>query len=166
MIESSFTAVHERAPVDLLGALFRARGWKSANISGDEICAEVQGNWTKYQLRAAQYPKDNVMQFFCLPDVRIGSDKIAAFRELISLINETMWLGHFDLWSKGGVLVYRHCVMLNDMGLVGLDQVQMMVEHALADCDLYYPAFQFLLWSDRTPQEALDHALVDPVGEA
>jgi hypothetical protein len=77
-----------------------------------------------------------------------------------------MWLGHFDIWSNGSVLLYRHGALLGDEGLLSLDQAQALVETAIDECDRFYPAFQFVLWGDKSPRRALESALVDAAGEA
>jgi hypothetical protein len=84
----------------------------------------------------------------------------------MALINEQVWLGHFDVWSNGSVLLYRHGLMLGDDGLLSLVQAQTAIEAAVDECDRFYPAFQFLLWGDKTPAEALASALIDAAGEA
>ena len=56
--------------------------------------------------------------------------------------------------------------MLGDDGMLSLDMAQLAVESAIAECDRFYPAFQFVLWGDKSPRDALDAALVDAVGEA
>lgn len=84
----------------------------------------------------------------------------------MTLINEQLWLGHFDVWSNGGVLLYRNGTMLGDEGLLSLDQAQALVEIAVDECDRFYPAFQFVLWGDKSPHAALEAAMVDAAGEA
>jgi hypothetical protein len=75
-------------------------------------------------------------------------------------------LGHFDVWSNGGVLLYRNGAMLGGDGSLSLDQAQDLVETAVEECDRFYPAFQFVLWGDKSPKDALASALVDAAGEA
>lgn len=156
----------DSAPVDMLAALFEARGWPVEMLSPEELSGEIQGSWANYQLRAIWRAEDNVLQLLCLPDVRVPSQRTPAAHELLALVNEQLWLGHFDIWSKSGMLVYRHGAMLGDDGLLSLDQAQALVETAVDECDRFYPAFQFVLWSDRSPREALESALVDAHGEA
>ncbi len=156
----------EAAPVDMLASLFDARGWTYEFLSDDEILGEVQGSWASYQLRAIWRSEDNVLQLLCLPDIRVAEDKRAAVFEVMALINEQLWLGHFDIWSNGGVLLYRHGLLLGDDGLLSLAQAQTMIEAAIDECDRFYPAFQFILWGDKTPAEALASAMVDAQGEA
>ena len=156
----------DAAPVEMLASLFDARGWTYEYLSDDEILGEIQGSWASYQLRAIWRADDNVLQLLCLPDIRVAEDKRAAVFEVMALINEQLWLGHFDIWSNGGVLLYRHGLMLGDDGLLSLAQAQTVVEAAIDECDRFYPAFQFILWGDKTPAEALASAMVDAQGEA
>jgi hypothetical protein len=156
----------DAAPVDMLAALFDARGWPCEALSENEISGEIQGSWAKYQLRAVWRREDRVLQVLSLPGIRVAADKKRDAYELLALVNEQLWLGHFDIWSQGSVIVYRNGAMLGDDGLLSLDQAQALVETAIDECDRFYPAFQFVLWSDRKPREALASALVDAAGEA
>lgn len=163
--EDRFEAEENAAPLEMLVALFEARGWPCESMP-NEMSGEIQGSWTKYQLRGIWRAEDMVLQILCLPDIRISKDKLAHAHELVSMVNEQMWLGHFDIWSNGGVLLYRNGTMLGDDGLLSLGQAQALVEIAIDECDRFYPAFQFVLWGDRTPAEALEAAMVDAAGEA
>jgi hypothetical protein len=156
----------DAAPVDMLASLFEARGWPFEFASDDEISGEVQGSWANYQLRGIWRSEDRVLQLICLPDIRIADDKRSAAYELLALVNEQLWLGHFDIWSNGSMLVYRHGLMLGDEGLISPAQAQLAVEAAIDECDRFYPAFQFILWGDKTPVEALSASMVDAAGEA
>lgn len=156
----------DAAPVEMLVQLFEARGWPCDFVSEDEISGEIQGSWANYQVRAIWRSEDRVLQLLCLPDVRVPQTKRREMFELLALVNEQLWLGHFDIWSNGGVLLYRHGMMLGDDGLLSLAQAQAVVEAAVNECDRFYPAFQFVLWGDKSPADALASALVDPAGEA
>jgi hypothetical protein len=164
-VEPRFEVEDDAAPLDMLMALFGARGWP-CEVNAEEICGEIQGSWAKYQLRGVWRGEDRVLQILCLPDVRIAPEKLAAAHELVALANEQMWLGHFDVWSNGGVLLYRNGTLLGNDGMLSLDQAQSLVEIAVEECDRFYPAFQFVLWGDKSPQDALKSAMVDAAGEA
>lgn len=156
----------DAAPVEMLASLFEARGWQFEFVGDDEISGEVQGSWANYQVRGIWRREDHVLQLLCLPDIRVPDDKRAPMFEVLALVNEQMWLGHFDVWSNGMVLLYRHALMLGDDGLLSIAQAQTAVEAAIDECDRFYPAFQFILWGDKSPAEALASALVDAAGEA
>ena len=166
MNEPDYGRDDDAAPVDTLVSLFEARGWPCEYVGDDEISGEIQGSWANYQLRGIWRADDHVLQLLCLPEVRIPAGKRAAVVELLALVNEQLWLGHFDIWSNGGVLLYRHAIMLGDDGLLSISQAQSVVEADVNECDRFYPAFQFVLWGDKSPVEALEGAMVDAAGEA
>lgn len=153
------------APLAMLAALFQANHWP-CETGPDELSGTIQGSWAKYQLKGLWRADDNVLQIIALPDIRVAEDKRAAAFELLALVNEQMWIGHFDLWSNGGTLLYRNATLLGDDGLLTLSQAQALVETAVEECDRFYPAFQFVLWGDKPPREALAAAMVDAAGEA
>lgn len=156
----------EAAPVEMLASLFEARGWDFECLSEEEISAEVKGSWATYQVQAIWRAEDRVLQLLCLPDIRVTDAKKHALYEALALINEQLWVGHFDVWSNGGVVLYRYGLMLGDEGMLGPGQAQTAVEAAIEECDRFYPVFQFILWGDKTPAEALAAAMVDAAGEA
>lgn len=164
--ERTFSIGDDAAPVDMLTALFEARGWPFSAQSRDEMSGEIQGSWAKFQVRAIWRAEDKVLQILCLPDVRVSNDKWTAACELLAKVNEQIWMGHFDVWSNGGVLVYRNAAMLGGDGLLSLTQAQNLIEAAVEECDRFYPAFQFVLWGDKTPADALESAMIDAAGEA
>ena len=165
MAERAYDSANDAAPIDMLEALFRAHGWP-CTVGSEELSGEVQGSWAKYQLKGIWRRDDNVLQILCLPDIRISPDQRAAGHELLSLVNEQMWLGHFDVWSSGGVLLYRNATLLGEDGMLGISQAQTLVEIAVEECDRFYPAFQFVLWGGKEPRAALEAAMVDAAGEA
>ena len=156
----------DAAPVEMLAQLFEAHGWPCEFTGEDEISGEIQGSWTTYQVKGVWRREDRVLQLLCLPEIRVPDTKRKVAYELLAMINEQLWLGHFDIWSQGGVLLYRHGLMLGEEGLLSLSMAQVAVEAAVSECDRFYPAFQFVLWGDKNPREALDAALVDAAGEA
>lgn len=162
---TAYAAQDDGAPLAMLGALFRAHGWPCESHA-DELSGEIHGSWAKYTLKCLWRGEDNVLQIIALPDIRVAEDKRGAALELLALVNEQMWIGHFDMWSNGGTLLYRNATLLGDEGLLSIAQAQALVDTAVEECDRFYPAFQFVLWGDKAPREALAAAMVDAAGEA
>ena len=90
----------DEPPVDTLEAYFEAHDWVHDRVSDDEIVATVPGSWTQYELRGVWREDDRVLQFLALPDIRVAADKRTAVYETIGLINEQLWIGHFEFWSS------------------------------------------------------------------
>jgi len=157
------------APIDMLETYFSALGWAYERGGEDEIVSSFQGSWTQYELRAIWRAEDQVLQFLALPDIRVPEDKRGATYETIGLVNEQLWLGHFELWSSSGLVLFRHAALLEggeETGTLSLQQAETLVEAAIEECERFYPVFQFVLWADKTPQEAIAAALIETQGEA
>jgi hypothetical protein len=155
------------APIDMLEAYYAAHGWEHERHD-DEIVATVKGSWTTYELRALWREDDSVLQFLAFPDIKVTDDRRAGVYETIGLVNEQLWIGHFELWSSSGVLLYRHAAMIDgdDEGTMSLGAAELLVESAIEECERFYPVFQFVLWGGKSPKEALAAALIETQGEA
>ena len=132
------------------------------------IVASAVGSWAAYELRGVWRPEDQVLQFLAFPDIKVAPEKSAAIFEALSLINEQLWLGHFEIWSGSGLVVFRHSTILDtreDEGL-SLEQAEAIAEAAVEECERFYPVFQFVLWGGKSPGEAIAAALIDTHGEA
>jgi len=161
----------DAAPIDMLEAYYAAHGWDSERQE-DEIVATVKGSWTSYELRALWREDDSVLQFLAFPDIKITDDRRAAIYETIGLVNEQLWIGHFELWSSSGIVLFRHAAMIDGgsdgegEGTMTLAATELLVESAIEECERFYPVFQFVLWGGKTPKDALAAALIETQGEA
>ncbi|MHA6723462.1 type III secretion system chaperone family protein [Sphingomonas sp. RS2018] len=167
MLDETGTDRDEAAPIDMLERYYAAHGWHHER-DDDEIVAKVKGSWTEYELRAIWRDDDSVLQFLAFPDVRVADERRAAMYEAIGLVNEQLWIGHFELWSSSGILLYRHAAMMEgeDGPALTLEGAETIVESAIDECERFYPVFQFVLWGGKTPKEAIAAALIETQGEA
>ena len=174
MLEASDIEHEDAAPIEMIEAYFAAHGWEH-ETGEDEVTGYVKGSWTKYELRALWRADDSVLQFLAFPDIRVADDRRGAIYEAIGLINEQLWIGHFEMWSSSGIVLYRHAAMVGggdagDDGEAGatltLAQAETLIESAIDECERFYPVFQFVLWGGKSPKDALAAALVDTQGEA
>ncbi len=46
------------------------------------------------------------------------------------------------------------------------ESLEDMVDIAIAECERFFPAFQFVLWGGKSPTEALQAAMLECAGEA
>ena len=159
-------AEQEAEPIDMLAAYFEAHEWPFEHVGDEEIVARHRGSWTEYEVRAIWRDEDQVLQLLVLPDIRVGEDKRGAICETIALINEQLWLGHFELWSASGALLFRHGALLGPSAALTIDQAQLLVESAIDESERFYPVFQFVLWGGKRPSEALAASLIETQGEA
>jgi hypothetical protein len=154
------------APIEVLEQYFDARGWACERTGDGEIVASANGSWAQYELRGVWRQDDQVLQFLAFPDVKVGPEKRAEIYETLGLINEQLWLGHFELWSGSGLIVFRHAALVSESDGLTFEQAEAIAEAAMEECERFYPVFQFVLWGGKSPAEAISAALIDTAGEA
>jgi hypothetical protein len=157
----------DAAPIDMLESYFAAHGWDHER-QDEEVVARVKGSWTQYELRALWREEDSVLQFLAFPDIRVTDERRVAIYEAIGLVNEQLWIGHFELWSSSGILLYRHAAMIEgeEGAALSLGAAELIIESAIDECERFYPVFQFVMWGGKSPKEALAAALTETQGEA
>ncbi|WP_194743611.1 YbjN domain-containing protein [Thermaurantiacus tibetensis] len=158
-------------PIDMLEQYFQSHNWSFERDGDEEIVAAVKGSWSDYELRALWREDDRVLQFIAQTGITLPRDVAAAevksaLFETLGLINEQLWLGHFEWWSADGSILFRHAVLLDSDESLSLDQARVLVDAAIDECERHYPALQFAIWGGKSPEEALRAAMIETVGEA
>ena len=97
---------------------------------------------------------------------RVPVEKRREVSLLLALLNEKMWLGHFDLSSDDGTPMFRHTLLLRGAGQVSVEQMEDLVEIALHESERFFPAFQFVIWGGKSAEDAVNCSLLDVAGEA
>lgn len=99
-------------------------------------------------------------------DLKVPEPRRAEVKHLIALINEQMWIGHFDMWNHEGVVIFRNSHLLTGGAEVTPQQCEALLRSATDACDLYYQAFQFVVWAGKSATDALSQVMFETVGEA
>ncbi len=153
-------------PLDLVEELVAANEWPFQRSGEDEIIVEITGHWCSYRLFFVWQGDFSAMQFACRLDIRVPESRRGKMFELLALVNERLWLGHFDLSGEDNTPVFRQASLLRGTASASPEQIEDLVEIALVECERFYPAFQTLIWAGKSPEEALASAIIEPVGEA
>jgi hypothetical protein len=159
------------APIDMLEHVFDSNGWAFERSGDEEITTSIKAGWATYELRALWREEERVLQIIARADLVAPADRRLAIYETLGLINEQLWMGHFELWSADGTVLFRHATLLDndedaDAPDLTIGQAEVLVEAAVDEFERFYPVFQLVMFSDRTPQDAMAAALLETVGEA
>ena len=153
-------------PLDVVERIAAINDWSFERAGDDEITMLVGGKWSDYQVSFTWMHDIEALHLACAFDLKVPERRRGEVQQLISLINEQLWVGHFDLWSRDGVIMFRHALILPS----GLEpsgrQCEVLFEAAVDACERYYQAFQFVVWAGRSAREAIDAAMFDTAGEA
>ncbi len=153
-------------PLDLLEEIVTANEWSFERAGDDEMAIEFPGHWCGYHLHFVWSEELSAMHLSCFMDMRIPKKRLTAVAELLRLVNNKMWLGHFVVPHEETTPVFRHTVVLRGARGMSVEQLEDLVDIALTECERFYPAFQFVTWGGKTAEEAVEASLLDTVGEA
>lgn len=153
-------------PLDLIEEFARSNEWSFERSGAEELVVDLGGRWCDYSLFFAWHAEISVMQFCCACELRVPDPRRAAVRDLVSLVNDKLCLGYFATSTPDNHLMFRHSVLLGAHPGGAAEQMEGLLDIALAECERYYPAFQFVIWGGRPAHEAIAAALLDTVGEA
>jgi len=153
-------------PLDVVEGLAAVNDWSFERVSDDEITILVTGKWTDYQVSYTWMDDIEALHLACAFDLRVPERRRAEAQALISLINERLWIGHFDLWTGEGMLMFRHALVLPGGAQASNRQCEALLATALDACERYFSAFQFVVWAGKNAREALDAAMFETSGEA
>lgn len=154
-------------PLENIEQVLGANGWPYERMSDEEISATVKGKWCEYFLRFYWQEEGQILQLACILDLSIPEDRKSQVYEALASLNERMWVGHFEIWDEDNVVMFRHATLAEQTESgVSPSVCSSLMEIALSECERFYPVFQFVAWTDRSPADAIEAAMLNTVGEA
>ena len=154
------------SPLDVVEHMAAGNNWPFERAGEDEIGLVVTGRWTNYQVSFTWMNEIETLHLACAFDMKVPEPRLADVQKLIALINEQMWIGHFDVWTQTGVVMFRHALVLAGGVTASGRQCEAVLASALDPCERYFPAFQFVIWAGKSAREAMESAMFETTGEA
>jgi hypothetical protein len=139
-------------PLDIVEEILAGNEWLHERASEEELAAEVEGRWCDYRL------------FFVWREETDA--KRRDIHDLLALINEKLWLGHFEVSSDDAIPMFRHTTLYKGGAGASSESLEDLVNIALSECERFFPAFQFVIWGGKGATEALDASMFETLGEA
>jgi len=153
------------SPIDIVEEVAARHEWTCDRSSDDELTLIVSGSWCDYHVSLNWRDDLEALHLACAFDCKVPENRLNEMYRLIAQINEHLWLGHFDLWTSEGLVMFRHALLLNN-AVVTPSQCDAMLKAALDACERYYQAYQFVVWAGRRSHEALASAIFETHGQA
>jgi hypothetical protein len=153
-------------PLDVVERMASANHWPFERSAESEIALVVTGKGTNYQISFSWMEDIEVLHIACAFEMKVPQLRLSEVQRLIAGINEQLWIGHFDVWTQNGVVMFRHGLILGGGGAVTGRQCEVALSSALDTCERFYPAFQFVVWAGKTGREAIDSVTLETCGEA
>ena len=153
-------------PLEVVERMASTNDWSFERAGEDEITMVVGGRWSDYQISFTWLGDIEALHLACAFDMKVPERRRDEVQRLTSLVNEQMWIGHFDLWTQDGLIMFRHALVLAGGAEASNQQCQALLSSALEACEGYFPAFQFVVWAGKSARAALNAAMFETSGEA
>ena len=153
-------------PIDVVEEVIYSKKWTFSRADDYELVAEIASKWCQYRFYFTWSEQIKAISLTVTFDLKFPHAKMKDAQELLALINEKLWIGHFDITSKNGIPAYRHTVLSYPEDEVLHHQLENLVDIAIYECEKFYPAFQLVLFEDSDPGKALAISTFDTIGVA
>jgi hypothetical protein len=152
-------------PIDLVEQIAVHNDWAAERTGADELTLTVIGQWSDYHVSLNWRDDLESLHIACAFDAKVPDNRLPEVYRLVAQINEQLWLGHFDVWTQEGLIMFRQGLMLNG-ALATTNQCEALLKAAFEACERYYQAFQFVVWAGKESREALASTMFETEGRA
>lgn len=153
-------------PLDIAETVIMDRDWVFDRPADGELIAEVNGAWCNYRVWFNWQEDSGGLTLCCALDTKCPRKSAPKIHTLLALVNEKLWLGHFDLSSEDGTVTFRHSLLLREGAGTCADHLRELLDLAIEECDRFFPAFQSVVWGGKSASEAIEIALFETIAEA
>ena len=143
-------------PIDIVENIFSTSSYELERRNLNEVVIEVQGKWNNMLLFFAWEASMQCLHLSCLMDIESTIEDRSKIFELLAMVNEELWVGHFSYWAEQKMPVFKHSILLNsDEGEVFESKLSQVIDIAIKECERMYPIFKVVLTKGMSPQQAL-----------
>ena len=153
-------------PLDVVELVLSAENLTFERTEDGDLAFALAGAWKDYELWFAWRPEADCLQLCLSVDLRATRAARLGAYDLINLINQRCWLGHFEIWPEDGEVVFRHALALPEGERPSMAQAASMIDAAMEAADRFYPAFDFLIRGGKSPEDAMAACMFETVGHA
>ncbi|MFN3647848.1 MAG: YbjN domain-containing protein [Gemmobacter sp.] len=153
-------------PIDVVETLAAYHAWDFDRVTDDQIAMAVEGQWRTYSLTLAWSGRDETLRLICTFEMEPPNDREAGLYALLNRINDECWAGSFTWWAEQRLMVWRYGLVLAGGQGASMEQVDRMIQTALAAAERFYPAFQLVSWGGQSPEDAMRVAMTEAWGRA
>ncbi len=148
-------------PIAVFERLSLAEGYDLERKADNEIELSIPGLWCDHNISVIWNSASEHVQCFLMFDSKIPGGRSNDLCRLISLINENLAAGHFEYSDQFKTLVYRNALSLKGGAKLKIEQAMDLIANALDGAERGYPACQYVVWAGKSPEDALNSALMD-----
>ncbi len=153
-------------PIDIVENIAAYHDWDFDRIGQDQIAMAVEGQWRTYSITLAWSSYDETLRLICTFEMEPPEARLPQLYETLNAVNDQCWAGAFTFWAHQKLMVWRYGLVLTGEQVASAEQIDTLINAAVMSAERYYPAFQLVVWGDRSPKDALQVAIAEAYGRA
>jgi hypothetical protein len=153
-------------PIDIVENIAAYHDWDFDRIGQDQIAMAVEGQWRTYSITLAWSSYDETLRLICTFEMEPAEARLPQLYETLNAVNDQCWAGAFTFWAQQKLMVWRYGLVLSGEQVASAEQIDTLINAAVMSAERYYPAFQLVVWGERSPADALQVAIAEAYGRA
>lgn len=153
-------------PIDIVEHIAEFNDWEFDRIADDQIAMAVEGQWRTYSITLAWSGMDETLRMICTFEMEPPVERLPALYEALNAVNDQCWAGAFSYWAEPKLMVYKYGLVLAGGNIASPEQIDTMITAAVMSAERYYPAFQLMVYTDKSVKDALQVAIAEAYGRA
>lgn len=153
-------------PLDLVEACLESAGWDHERDHDSAVQCIANTRWGEMGALIASRREPPGLHFTLTLDLKPTVARAPAIAKLVLMANERLWLGHFDYWIEDNIVLFRHTIPMLDRDEPHPGEIRALLAAATDAVNMFVPAFNFVIWAGKSPEEAMDAAMFETDGEA
>src|ERR1700730_7415608 len=105
-------AEQQHTPLDVVEQLANTHEGSLARARPADVTILVAGQWSDYQVSFTWMSDIEALHLACAFELKVPPARRNEAGELVAKLHEPLWVGHFDLWFKDGLVMFRHALLL------------------------------------------------------
>ena len=143
---SLFDTLHKDGPnpLDNIEDILHANDWEFNRMGDNELLVSLAGKFCDYQLIFLWQADMSALQLSIRYNLTISPHNVLNAANALMTINEQAWMGHFEIPSDTNMPAFRYTTLLNANNKHAYEQLENVIDIALAQCETNYAAFSLL----------------------
>ncbi len=142
-------------PIDTIESIFVRDNIEFDRRNDNELVVEILGKWDNMLVFFAYEENLRCIHISCLLNMETKSHSKNEIFELLAILNESLWLGHFSYWSEKNMPLFKHSMILQDEEELFLSKISQIIELSIMECERVYPIFNAVICNQISPSQAL-----------
>ena len=142
-------------PLDTIEGIFARDKVTYERRKDNELVAEVDGKWDDMLVFFSYEEHLRCLHISCLLNIETSNVNRSKIFELLAMLNENLWLGHFSYWSEQKMPIFKHSIILQDTEELFSQKISKIIELSIMECERVYPIFNAVMRQNVEPAQAI-----------